>query len=115
MLKSDEKVLVFKEFVQQFEEINKALNKCYDLALQQPVPNKQIALMTDANFDAAGYAVLIKDDPNQKFDSLKKSYAPVAYGSKAFTPAQIKMSMYTAAFLAFILFISHFLLNLFRI
>ena len=100
MLKSDEKVLVLKELVQQFEEINKTLDKCCDLALQQPFPNKQIALMTDASFGAAGYAVLIEDDPSQKFTSLRKSYAPVAYGSKTFTPAQIKMSIYAKEFLA---------------
>ena len=100
MLKSDEKVLVSKELVQRFEEINRALDKCCDLALQQPIPNKQIALMTDASFGAAGYAVLIEDDPSQKFTSLRKSYAPVAYGSKTFTPAQIKMSIYAKEFLA---------------
>ena len=100
MLKSDEKVLVSKELVQQFEEINKTLDKCCDLALQQPIPNKQIALMTDASFGAAGYAVLIEDNPNQKFTSLRKSYAPVAYGSKTFTAAQIKMSIFAKEFLA---------------
>ena len=94
MLKSDRKVLVSKELVKQFEEINKAIDKCCDLALQHSIPNKQIALMTDASFGAAGYAVLIEDDPNQKFTSLRKSYAPVAYGSKTFNPAQIKMSIY---------------------
>ena len=73
MLKSDEKVLVSKELVQQLEEINRALDKCCDLALQQPIPNKQIALMTDASFGAAGYAILIGDDPNQKYTSLRKS------------------------------------------
>ena len=100
MLKSDEKVLVSKELVQQFEEINKVLDRCCDLALQQPIPNKQIALMTDASFGAAGNAVLIEDDPNQKFTSLRKSNAPVAHGSKTFTPAQIKMSIYAKEFLA---------------
>ena len=74
MLKSDEKVLVSKDLVQQFEENNRALDKCCDLALQQPIPNKQIALMTDACFGAAGYAILIEDDPNQKFTSIRKSY-----------------------------------------
>ena len=100
MLKSDEKVLVLKELVQQVEEINKTLDKCCDLALQQPIPNKQIALMTDASFGAAGYSVLVEDDPNQRFTSIGKSYAPVAYGSKTFTPAQIKMSIYTKKLLA---------------
>ena len=56
--------------------------------------------MTDASFGAAGYAVLIEDDSNQKFASLRKSYAPVAYGSKTFTPAQIKMSIFAKEFLA---------------
>ena len=100
MLKSDEKVQVLKELIQQFEEINRALDKCCDLALQQPIPNKQIALMTDASFGAAGYAVLIEDDPSQKFTSIRKSYPPVAYGSKTFTPAQIKMSICPGEFLA---------------
>ena len=86
MLKSDEKVLVLKQLVQQFEEINIALDKCCDLVLQQPIPNKQIALMTDASFGAAGYAVLIEDDCNQRFTSLRKSYASVACSSETLTP-----------------------------
>ena len=82
-----------KELVQQFGDINRTQDKCCDLALQQPIPNKQIALITDASFGAAGYAVLIEDDPSQKFTSIRKSYALVAYGSKTFTPAQIRMSI----------------------
>ena len=38
--------------------------------------------MTDARFEAAGYAVLIEDDPNQKYTSTRKTYDPIAYGSK---------------------------------
>ena len=56
--------------------------------------------MTDASFGAAGYAVLIEYDPNQNFTSLRKSYTPVEYGSKTFTAAQIKMSIYAKEFLA---------------
>ena len=100
MLKSNEKVLVSNELVQHIEEINKALDKCCDLSLHQPIPNKQMALTTDASFGAAGYAVLSEDDPNQKLTSIRMSYAPVAYGSKTFTPAQIKMSIYAKEFLA---------------
>ena len=100
MLKSDEKVQVLKELVQQVEEINRALDKCCDLALQQPIPNKQSALMIDASFGAAGHAVLIEDDPSKIFTSIRKSYPPVAYGSKTFTLAQIKMSICAKKFLA---------------
>ena len=56
--------------------------------------------MTDASFTAAGYAILTEDDPNQKYTSVKKSYAPIAYGSTTFTPSQLKMSFYGKEFLA---------------
>ena len=66
LLKKDEKVLVTTELVQQFNEINRDLDKCSQLALKQPLPNKQLVLMTDASFTAAGYAILTEDDPHQK-------------------------------------------------
>ena len=49
-----------------------------------------IALMTDASFGAVGYAVLIEDDPNQKFLTLRKSYAPMALWFKNFHPSADK-------------------------
>ena len=88
------------ELVQQFNEINRDLDKCSQLALKQPLPNKQLVLMTDASFTAAGYVILIEDDPDQKYTSVKKSYAPIAYGSSTFTPSQLKMSIYAKEFLA---------------
>ena len=84
LLKKDEKVLVTKELVEKFTEINRDLDRCSQLALKQPLPNKQLVLMTDASFLAAGYAILTEDDPNQKYISVKKSLAPIAYGSKIF-------------------------------
>ena len=61
--------------------------------------------MTDASFQAAGYAVFIEDHTNQKYTSTRKTYAPIAYGSKPYTPSQIKMSIYAkeplAIYLAF--------------
>ena len=100
LLKNDEKVLVTQELVEHFNEINRDLDRCSQLALKQPLPKKQLVLMTDANFTAAGYAILTEDDPNQKYTSVKKSYAPIAYGSKFFTPSQLKMSIYAKEFLA---------------
>ena len=82
MLKSDGKVLVSRALVQQFEEINKAVGKCCELALQQRLPDKQIAWMTDTRFTAAGYSSLTEDDPHKKITFLCKSNASVVYGSK---------------------------------
>ena len=88
------------ELVQQFNEINQDLDRCSQLALKQPLPNKQLVLMSDASFRAAGYAILTEDDPNQNFTSFKTSHAPVAYGSKTFAPSQLKMSIYAKEILA---------------
>ena len=88
------------ELMEQFNEINRDLDRCSQLALRQPLPNRQLVLMTDASFTAAGFAILTEDDPNQKFTSVKKSYAPIAHGSKTFIPSQLKMSIYAKEFLA---------------
>ena len=56
--------------------------------------------MTDASFQAAGYAVLIEGDPNQKYTSTHKIYAPLAYSSKTNSPSQIKKPIYAKESLA---------------
>ena len=56
--------------------------------------------MTNASFRSAGYALMIEDNPDQKIQSKRKTYAPVAFGSKIFSPAHLKMSIYSKNFLA---------------
>ena len=91
-----------------FKELNQQLEKSCNLALKQPLPNKQLILMTDASFTAAGYAIMIEDDPNQKLQSRRKTYAPIAFGSKTFNPTQLKMSIYAKEFLAIYFAFSEF-------
>ena len=43
---------------------------------------------------------MIEDNPDQKIQSKRKTYAPVAFGSKIFSPAQLKMSINSKEFLA---------------
>ena len=86
--------------MKELREKDEALDRCGQLALRQPLPGEQLLLMTDASFQAAGYAVLIEDDPNQKYTSTRKTYATLAYGSKTYSPSQIKMSIYAKVFLA---------------
>ena len=89
-MENNQKVLVTLDLLENFSEMNKALHRCCELALKQPLRNKQIALVTDANFTAAGYAVLIEDDQLEENTSTRKAFAPVAYGSKTFRPTQLK-------------------------
>ena len=94
------KIPITPDIMKEFREINEALDRCCQLALRQPLPGKQLVLMTDARFQAASYAVLIEDDPNQKYASTRKTYAPIAYGSKTYSPSQIKMFIYAKEVLA---------------
>ena len=88
------KIPITPDIMKEFTEINESLDRQCQLALRQPLPGKQLVLMTDASFQAAGYAVLIEDNPNQKYTSTCKTYAPIAFGSKTYSPTQIKMSIY---------------------
>ena len=38
---------------------------------------------------------MIEDDPEQKIQSKRKTYAPVTFGSTVFSPAHLKMSIYS--------------------
>ena len=62
--------------------------------------HSQLIVMSDASFTAAGYAIMIEDDPSQKLQSKRKTYAPIASGSKTFNPTQTKLSIYAKEFLS---------------
>ena len=100
VLKAEVPINITSELKETFDLVNKALSNACELALKQPTPGNQLVLMTDASFRSAGYALMIEDDPDQRIQSKRKTYAPVAFGSKNFPPAQVKMSIYSKEFLA---------------
>ena len=67
---------ITSELKETFDSVKKALSDACELALKQPNPGKQLVLMTDASFRSAGYALMIEDNPDQKTQSKRKSYAP---------------------------------------
>ena len=83
-----------------FDWVKRAQGDACKLALKQPIPGKQLVLMTGASFRSAGCALTIEDNPDQKIQSKRKTYAAVAFGSKVFSRAQLKMSTYSKDFLA---------------
>ena len=100
LLKAEVPINITLEFKETFDSVNKALNDASQHAMKQPIPGKQLVLMKYANFRSAGYALMIEDNPEQKIQSKRKTYAPVAFGSKFFSLAQLKMSVYSKEFLA---------------
>ena len=100
LLKAEVPINITSELKETFDSVNKALSDACQLALKQPITGKQLVLMTDASFIRVGYALMIEDNPDQKIQSKRKMYAPVAFGSKVFSPAQLKMPIYSKEFLA---------------
>ena len=64
--KETSKFNVPTNLVEDFTNLNKLLENSCQLALKQPLKNKQLIVMSDASFTAAGYAIMIVDNPNQK-------------------------------------------------
>ena len=108
LLKAEVPINITSELKETFDSVNKTLSDECQLALKQPIPGKQIVLMTDASFRSAGYALMIEDNPDQKIQSKMKTYTPVAIGSKVLSPARLKMSIYSkelsAIYMAFLEF-----------
>ena len=100
LLKGELPINITSELKETFDSVNKALSDACQLALKQPISGKHLVLMTDASFRSAGYAFMIEDNPDQKIQSKRKTYAPVTFGSKILSPAQLKMSIYSKEFLA---------------
>ena len=107
-LKTEVPITITPELEEIIDSVNKALSGSCQLALRQPVPGKQLALMTDASFRSDGCALMIEDNPDQKRLSKRETYAPVAFGSKIFSPAQLKMFIYSKEILAIYMAILEF-------
>ena len=86
LLKAEIPINITSELKETFDSVNKALSDACQQTLKQPIPGKQLVLMADENFRSAGYALMIEDKPDQKVQSKRKTYAPVALGSKVFPP-----------------------------
>ena len=57
----------------ELREIKDVLDENCQPALRQPLPDKQLTLMTDASFQAVGYEVSTEDDANEQFTSCAKA------------------------------------------
>ena len=100
LLKTEVPISFTSELKETIDSVNRALSGACPLALKQPIPGKQLVLMTDTSFRSAGYAFMVGDNLDQKIQSKRKTHAPVAFGSKIFPPAQLKISIYSKEFLA---------------
>ena len=90
LLKAEVPVNITSELKETLDSVNEALSDVCQLALKQPTPGKQLVLMTNASCRSAGYALMIEGNPDQKIQSKRKTYAPVAFDQKSFPPHSLR-------------------------
>ena len=66
LLKAEVPINITSELKETFDSVNRALSDACELALKQPIPGKQVVLLTDASFSSAGYALLIEVNSDKK-------------------------------------------------
>ena len=59
LLKTEVPINITSKLEETFHSVNKTCSNTCQLALKQPIPGKQVVLMTDASFGGAGYALMI--------------------------------------------------------
>ena len=99
-LKAEVPINITSELKDYFVSVNKALSDACGLALKQTIPGKHFVLMTDASFRSAVFALMIEENKDQKYQSKRKTYAPLAFGAEILSPVQIKMPINSKDFLA---------------
>ena len=85
LLKTEVPINITSELKKIFDSVNKALSDACELALKQPIPGKQLVLMTDASFRSAGFALMIEDNPDQKYNQSGKRM-PRWHSAQKFSP-----------------------------
>ena len=86
LLKTEVPINVTSELKRTLDSVNKALSDACELALKQPIPGKQLVLMTDASFRSAEYALMIEDNPDQKKTVKAENVRPRGIWLKNFLP-----------------------------
>ena len=82
----------------QIETIRKDLEQACTLSLRLPKANARYVILTDASFYAAGYVLMIEDHITDQSGKTYKTYVPVSFGSKIFTPTFLELSIYAKEF-----------------
>ena len=71
LVKTEVPINITSELKETFDSLNNVLSDSYELTLKQPIPGKQLVIMTDASFKSAGYALMSEGNPDQKRQSKR--------------------------------------------
>ena len=94
LLQKNVAIELTNEHRRNFKTLKQDLLNACKMSLRLPLPDMQYVILADASFYAAGFVLMIEDYIEDEKGTTKVRYAPVSFGSKVFTPSQIKMSIY---------------------
>ena len=78
------------------------------MTLRLAKPGQKYILLCDASYYAAGFVLMVEDYLDENNTKETKKYAPVSFGSQAFTTPELKYSIYYKEFLALYFALEHF-------
>ena len=108
LLRKDIEPVLTEEHEKHLEIVKTDLVKATDLTLRLAKPGMQYVLLCDASYFGTGFVLMIEDYVKNNKNENRKTYAPVAFGSKLFNNAQLKFSVYYKEFLALYFALEHF-------
>ena len=100
LLRHENYTVLTNEHHTKIAELRKDLEQACDLSLRIPKANAQYVILIEASFYAAGFVLVIEDYLTDQSGKTHKTYVPVSFGSKIFTPTYLKLSIYAKEFLA---------------
>ena len=86
LLRKETDVVLTEEHHKCIATLQTDLEQACQMALKLPKADAQNVILTDASFYAAGYVLLIEDYATDQSGKQYKTYVPVSFGSKIFTP-----------------------------
>ena len=99
LLRKESSFHITNEHKNSLEILKAELVKACNLSLKMAKPHCQFLSVCDESFYAAGFIILI-EEPHDSSAEKCKTYAPLAFGSHLFSPAQLKHSIYAKEFLS---------------
>ena len=98
MLRKESDIVLTEEHHKSIITLRKNLEQACQMSLRLPKPDAQYVILTDASFFAAEYVLLIEDISIDQTGKTHKTYVPVSFGSKYFTPTYLILSIYAKEF-----------------
>ena len=92
LLRNDNSIILTQEHEKALEEVTYSPKKACERTLRIAQKDLQYIIVSDASHYAAGCVLLIEDYSENQAGSKAINYAPVFYGSRLFTPNQLKIS-----------------------